>query len=57
MQENLNPDGLAPHELGFAELASGNFAVVEANGDVSNIFDRADWYGDIWVARAEQERA
>lgn len=38
-----NPDGLTASELGWVELASGNFAVVEANGEVSLFVDREDW--------------
>lgn len=54
---NPNPDGLGAQDLGFAVLASGNVAVVEPNGDVSDIIDAGDWYSDLRVARAEWDRA
>lgn len=40
--ENPNPDGLLPHELGHYILASGNLAIVEPNGDVSQIIEVDD---------------
>lgn len=47
MDTNTNPDGLTATELGWAELASGNFAIVQTNGEVSDIIERNDWlYGD-----------
>lgn len=54
---NPNPDGLGPQDLGFAILASGNVAVVEPNGDVSDIVAAGDWWEDTRVARAEWDRA
>lgn len=47
-----NPDGLTACELGWAELASGNFAVVETNGEVSLIVDREDWLFSADLRRA-----